>query len=303
MPSVIEAKDLKKRFGDFVAVDGVSFRVEQGECFGVLGPNGAGKTTTVRMIYGFSPITDGSLRVFGMDIVTEPRAIKQRIGVCQQENTLDPDLTIEQNLELFARYFDIPKARARKRTQELLSFISLDHRKQSAVNELSGGLTRRVVLARALINEPELLILDEPTTGLDPQSRHQIWGKLEALKRQGLSVLLTTHNMDEADELCDRLIIMDHGKILVEGRPPELINTYTGENVLEVLEPADELRAYLNDNDIRYEDLEHRLVVYGQKDDALFQEISNTYCSGGCSLRMGTLEDVFLRLTGRELRE
>jgi lipooligosaccharide transport system ATP-binding protein len=176
---IVDAKGLKKTFGDLVAVDGISFHVLPGECFGILGPNGAGKTSTIRMIYGFSPLTGGSLEVFGLNISRGWRTIKSRIGVCQQENNLDPDLTVQQNLEVFARYFDVPKQQARQRAGELLGFIALDHRKNSPVTELSGGMMRRLVLARALINDPDLLILDEPTTGLDPQSRHQVWERLE----------------------------------------------------------------------------------------------------------------------------
>ncbi len=303
MSCVIKAEGLKKDFGKFAAVKGISFHVAAGECFGVLGPNGAGKTTTIRMIYGFTPLSAGELNVFGLNVRTETRRIKARIGVCQQDNTLDPDLTVQQNLEVFARYFDIPRKTAKNRAQKLLKFIALDHRKDSAVNELSGGMMRRLVLARALINEPDLLILDEPTTGLDPQSRHQIWEKLDELKREGLSILLTTHNMDEASRLCDRLMIMDHGAVLVEGKPRDLITEYAGERVLEVVSPQNELLEYLHSSAIGYEDLGRRLLVYSRKDDDFPQDISEKYCMGGCTMRMTTLEDVFLRLTGRGLRE
>jgi lipooligosaccharide transport system ATP-binding protein len=303
MQYVIEAEDLRKKFGDFVAVDGVSFHVLPGECFGILGPNGAGKTSTIRMIYGFSPMTGGHLKVFGLHIPGELRAIKSRIGVCQQENTLDPDLTVQQNLEVFARYFGIPKNEAREKAEELLRFIALDSRKNAKVNELSGGMMRRLVLARALINDPELLILDEPTTGLDPQSRHQVWARLEELRSKGLSILLTTHYMDEASRLCDRLIIMDHGRILVHGKPLDLIREHVGYDVIEVAGPNNELRTYVQSQGLEHEDLGHRLIVYGQEGDTLFRTLSNQYCREGCILRMATLEDVFLKLTGRELRE
>ena len=303
MAHVIEATGLKKLFNDVAAVDGISFQVNQGECFGILGPNGAGKTTTVRMVYGFSPKTAGTLKVFGLDIDTEWRTIKARIGVCTQENSLDPDLTVEQNLHVFARYFDIPAAAAREKTRTLLTFISLDQRRASLVPELSGGMMRRLVLARALLNDPELLILDEPTTGLDPQARHQIWQRLEELKTNGLTILLTTHYMDEASRLCDRLVIMDHGRILVEGRPADLIREHVGHNVIEVDDPCAELRAFVKTLPIESEDLGHRLIIYGQGRDELFHEIGNRFCKEGCLLRMATLEDVFLRLTGRELRE
>jgi lipooligosaccharide transport system ATP-binding protein len=235
---VVEAVGLQKIFGDFVAVDGISFRVLPGDCFGILGPNGAGKTSTIRMIYGFSPLTGGDLKVFGLPISKEWRVIKSRVGVCQQENTLDPDLTVQQNLEVFARYFNIPKKQAQQGAGELLEFIELDHRKNAKVTELSGGMMRRLVLARALINDPDLLILDEPTTGLDPQARHQVWERLKELRSKGISILLTTHYMDEASRLCDRLVIMDHGRILVEGTPPDLIREYVGHDVIEVATPT-----------------------------------------------------------------
>jgi lipooligosaccharide transport system ATP-binding protein len=300
---VIEAEGLSKSFGKLVAVDSMTFRLLPGECFGILGPNGAGKTSTIRMVYGFSPMTAGSLKVFGQDITREWRAIKTRIGVCQQENNLDPDLTVEQNLEVFGRYFHIPKKAARKRAEELLTFMALDHRKDAKVTELSGGMMRRLVLARALINDPDLLILDEPTTGLDPQSRHQVWERLDALKSKGLSSLLTTHYMDEASRLCDRLVIMDHGRILVEGRPPDLIREYVGHNVIEVSEPSADLHEFVDSEEVDHEDLGHRLIIYGGESDKLFGTISSDYCDEGCILRMATLEDVFLKLTGRGLRE
>ncbi len=303
MAHIIEAAGLKKIFTDVMAVDGISFQVNQGECFGILGPNGAGKTTTVRMVYGFSPKTAGTLKVFGLDIEQEWRSIKARIGVCTQENSLDPDLTVEQNLHVFARYFNIPSKTAREKSQQLLTFISLDHRRAARVPELSGGMMRRLVLARALLNDPDLLILDEPTTGLDPQARHQIWQRLEELKAGGLTILLTTHYMDEASRLCDRLVIMDHGRILVAGRPADLIREHVGHNVIEVDDPCEELRTFVKTLNIESEDLGHRLIIYGQGRDELFHEIGNKFCKEGCLLRMATLEDVFLRMTGRELRE
>jgi lipooligosaccharide transport system ATP-binding protein len=300
---IVEAHDLKKSFDDIRAVDGISFKVLSGESFGLLGPNGAGKTSTVRMIYGFSPMTEGSLRVFGLDINSEWRKIRARIGVCQQENSLDPDLTVLENLEVFAGYFDIPKRVARERAYELLEFFALSHRKDSPVNELSGGMMRRLVLARALINNPGLLILDEPTTGLDPQSRHQVWERIEQLKKNGISVIITTHNMDEAARLCDKLVIIDHGRILEEGEPRELIKRHVGQYIIEVTEPEEELRNYLLSRRIHFDDLHYRLIIYQEGDEELFRLISERYCRGGCHLRMTTLEDVFLKLTGRGLRE
>jgi len=302
-PFVVEAENLLKKFGDFVAVNHISFRVASGECFGILGPNGAGKTTTIRMVYGFSPMTSGILKVFGLDISREWRQIKARIGVCQQENSLDPDLTVIQNLEVFARYFDIPKKAAREKAMELLAFIALDHRLKATVSELSGGMMRRLVLARALINDPDLLILDEPTTGLDPQSRHQVWDRLEELREKGISILLTTHYMEEASRLCDRLIIIDHGLILVEGRPQELIRQHVGRDVIEIAGPTQELRSLIQAKQLPHEDLGHRLLVYSEDRGELYQRITRDFCKEGCVMRMATLEDVFLKLTGRELRE
>lgn len=303
MSNVIEAKDLSKQFRDFVAVDAISFSVRSGECLGLLGPNGAGKTSTIRMIYGFSPMSAGELRVFGLDVDTHWRAIRARIGVCQQENNLDPDLTVLKNLEVFASYFDIPAKTARQKALRLLQLNSLDHRAHSNIPELSGGMVRRLILARALINDPELLILDEPTTGLDPQSRHQAWERIEQLRTDGLSVLLTTHNMDEAARLCDRLVIMDQGKILVEGTPGELIERHVGRYVLEVHKADEDLRRLVRSQGLSHDDLGHRIIIYGSGTEQLFHSLSSRCDGASCSLRMATLEDVFLRLTGRELRE
>jgi lipooligosaccharide transport system ATP-binding protein len=304
MPEVVVgAQNLRKTFGAFTAVEDVSLQVKRGECFGILGPNGAGKTTTIRMLYGFTPKSGGVLRIFGLDIDSELRAIKARIGVCLQENNLDPDLTVQQNLELFARYFDIPRRQAKEKAQELLAFIALAHRSHDNVPTLSGGMMRRLVLARALINDPELLILDEPTTGLDPQARHQIWHRLDELKGRGLTVLLTTHYMEEAARLCDRLVIMDHGRILVEGRPYDLVQAHVGREVIEILAPGQPLREYVRQQGLEHEDLGHRLIIYSGQSDDLYHRLVDTYCREGCTLRQATLEDVFLRLTGRELRE
>jgi len=300
---IIEVQDLHKQFNGLVAVDSISFSVERAEFFGLLGPNGAGKTTTIRMLYGFLPSTQGSIRLFGMDIQQDWRQIKARIGVCQQDNTLDPDLTVEQNLHIFAGYFSIPRKEARERGNELLDFFALSHKKNAKVMELSGGMARRLILARALINQPDLLILDEPTTGLDPQSKHQVWQKLEALKEKGLTIVITTHNMEEATRLCDRLVIVDHGKILVEGRPQELIARYAGKNVIEVENPNQQLREYVIANHIEHDDLERRILLYGPEGSDLDRTVRDNFCNGKCIYRNSTLEDVFLRLTGRELRE
>jgi lipooligosaccharide transport system ATP-binding protein len=277
--TVIQAEALRKTFGELVAVDDLSFSIAYGECFGILGPNGAGKTSTIRMVYGFSPLTAGRLSVFGLDVTKYPRAVKARIGVCQQENNLDPELTVLQNLLVFARYFNIPAAEAGQRSRELLRFMSLDHRQESRVVDLSGGLLRRLVMARALLNRPELLILDEPTTGLDPQSRHQVWERL------------------------DRLIIMDGGRLLVEGKPADLVLRHVGRHILEIADPADGLAAFLKERLVPYEQIGHRIIISTGDGSDLYREISERFCSGGCTMRMATLEDVFLRLTGRELRE
>ncbi len=303
MRPLIEAHHLVKHYHGVAAVNDISFEVPPGAFFGLLGPNGAGKTTTIRMLYGFSPLSQGRLTLFGRDIATDWRAIKHRIGVCQQDNTLDPDLTVEQNLLIYAGYFSIPTAKARKRAAELLDFFALTHKKDAQVMELSGGMARRLILARALVNRPELLILDEPTTGLDPQSRHQVWEKLTALKKQGLTVLLTTHYMEEAANLCDRLMIIDHGKILVEGAPDELIAKHAGRHVIEI-EGADQaLRGFIADQGILVDDLGEKLMVYTPEESELHHIVREQFCTERCTFRNGTLEDVFLRLTGRELRE
>ncbi len=303
MSALIEARNLVKTYNGVAAVDGISFRVSAGECFGLLGPNGAGKTTTIRMLYGFSPISQGRLTLFGQDINTHWRTIKGRIGVCQQDNTLDPDLTVEQNLLVYAGYFSISAAEARARAAELLEFFALAHRKDARVMELSGGMARRLILARSLVNRPELLILDEPTTGLDPQSRHQVWEKVAALKKMGLTVLLTTHYMEEAASLCDRLMIIDHGKILVEGGPDELITRHAGRQVIEIEGADAALRDYLAAQGVQMDDLGEKVIVYTPEGSDLLRDIREKFCSERCTFRNGTLEDVFLRLTGRELRE
>ncbi|MDJ0884119.1 MAG: ABC transporter ATP-binding protein [Desulfobacterales bacterium] len=303
MNALIEARNLVKTYNGVAAVNDISFTVSPGEFFGLLGPNGAGKTTTIRMLYGFSPLSQGRLTLFGQNIATHWRAIKNRIGVCQQDNTLDPDLTVEQNLLIYAGYFLIPAAEARDRAAELLDFFALGHRKDAKVMELSGGMARRLILARALVNRPELLILDEPTTGLDPQSRHQVWEKLAALKKRGLTVLLTTHYMEEAASLCDRLMIIDHGRILVEGAPDDLISRHAGRQVIEIDGADVALRAFVAENGIEMDDLGEKVIVYTPEASDLHRVIQEKFCTERCTFRNGTLEDVFLRLTGRELRE
>jgi lipooligosaccharide transport system ATP-binding protein len=301
--TVIEAEQLRKTFGTFTAVDGVSFAVRKGECFGLLGPNGAGKTTTVRMLYGYSPAGGGTLRLFGREPGDDWRAAKQRIGVCQQEDNLDPDLNVRENLLTFARYFNLPSGKAAQNAERLLRFFALNHRVDANVRELSGGMKRRLVLSRALINDPDLLILDEPTTGLDPQARHQVWQRLEELKNAGLTILLTTHYMEEAARLCDRLVIMDRGRILVEGTPEALVRQHVGREVIEIAPPDEELRRFLREQVRHFEDLGGRLVIHNRTDRELFARLTDRFPAMRCTLRPATLEDVFLHLTGRELRE
>jgi lipooligosaccharide transport system ATP-binding protein len=303
MDKIIEIQNLIKQFNGFSAVNGLSFSVEKGEFFGLLGPNGAGKTTTIRMLYGYLPPTSGMLRIFGLDIDTDSRRIKARIGVCQQDNTLDPDLTVRQNLLVFAGYFSIPKNKAIERSMELLDFFALSHKKDAKVMELSGGMVRRLILARSLINRPELLILDEPTTGLDPQSRHQVWEKLGELKKSGLTVVITTHYMEEATQLCDRLVILDHGKILVDGSPESLIERHAGKYIIEIEGPDQALIEYVKQHGVEYDDLGNRLILYDPERKGMDNTIRRQYCNEKCIYRNSTLEDVFLRLTGRELRE
>jgi lipooligosaccharide transport system ATP-binding protein len=300
---IIEAKGVSKRFNSFTAVDNISFEVRAGECFGLLGPNGAGKTSAIRMIYGFSPLTEGTLLVFGMDIRTQWREIRARIGICQQENTLDPDLSVQENLHVFASYFRIPRKEARRRTGELLEFFALEKKSTAKVSELSGGLARRLTLARSLINNPELIILDEPTTGLDPQSRHLLWDRLQNLRARGTTLVLTTHYMEEAAYLCDRLMIMDHGTILVHGEPQGLVRKHVGESIIEVEQPGEEMMRFLGERSIPHEITGERVLIYDGGGTSLGETIRNEFCVSRCTFRKATLEDVFLRMTGRELRE
>ena len=300
---VIEARGLVKRYGDLVAVDGIEFAIRAGECYGMLGPNGAGKTSTVKMIHCAVPVTSGSLRVFGMDVRERPREIKTRVGVCQQEDNLDPDFSVFKNLTVFARYFGIPARDAAGRARELLEFMGLWERCDDPIRDLSGGLKRRLVIARALINRPDLLILDEPTTGLDPQSRHQVWDRVRLLRRQGKTILLTTHYMDEAQALCDRLVIMDHGKILVEGPPVDLVRSRVGREVVEVWGYPPALLDHARSSGWTFETDTDRLFVYTDAGEQVFAAIAGRYPTERCTVRPAGLEDLFLRLTGRELRE
>jgi lipooligosaccharide transport system ATP-binding protein len=303
LEKIVVARHLTKTFKDVRAVDHIDFCVQRQECFGLLGPNGAGKTTSVKMVYCFTAPTDGTLMVLGEDVRQNPRRIKALIGVCPQENNLDPDLTVEDNLRVFARYFDIVGPEARRRCEELLHFAGLGSKRKCSIEELSGGMKRRLILARCLLNKPQLLILDEPTTGLDPQARHQIWESINQLKKEGTTVLLTTHYMDEAQYLCDRLVIMDQGKILVEGRPKELIQKLVGANVIEISSQDRGVETYLSDKKLNFEKTSSHYFVYIKDGEDEFREVSRRFGDSACSLRMANLEDVFLKATGRELRD
>ena len=299
---MIVAEDLKKQFGELVAVDSVSFTVEEGEVFGFLGPNGAGKTTTMKMIQCVSPKTGGKLEVFGMDVSTDQREIKKLLGVVPQENNLDPDFTVYDNLMVYSRYFDIPRARAEQVIEELLDFVQLREKKDILIKQLSGGMKRRLILARALINEPCLLILDEPTIGLDPQARHMIWDKLKSLQSQGITIVLTTHYLEEAARLCDRLVIMDYGEIIVKGTPDGLIRDYVGTDIVEVENNPGVLEC-LMENEARYEVLGNTVQVYTNNPEEITSALLHECALGKLTARSATLEDVFLKLTGKKLRE
>jgi len=304
---LVRARDLTKRFGGFTAVDAVDFDVPFGKAFGFLGPNGAGKTSTMRMIACSSPVTSGELSVIGMDPRTEAREIKARLGVVPQIDNLDQELTVRENLEMYARYFDIPRDVARRRADELLEFVQLAERATDQVEPLSGGMKRRLTIARALINEPELIILDEPTTGLDPQARHLLWERLYQLKRRGATLVITTHYMDEAEQLCDRLVVMDKAKIVAEGSPRELIDRYSSREVLELrlTDAAREgLDGRLNGLADRFEHLPDRLLLYTDDGERALDQVHQRAIEVESALvRRSTLEDVFLRLTGRTLVE
>lgn len=304
-PAIAAAK-LTKRYGAFTAVDGISFSVRPGELFGFLGPNGAGKTSTMRMIYCASPVTAGNLRVAGLDVRTQARRVKARLGVVPQHDNLDPDLTVEQNLLVYARYFNIPATIAKSRADEALQLFQLEEKRRASIDHLSGGMKRRLVLARSLINQPRILVLDEPTTGLDPQARHLVWQKLRLLKASGITMVLTTHYMEEAAQLCDRLVIMNQARILVEGTPDGLIRQTVGSAALEVRGPGEDLRRLAGDlphDGLRIEPVEDVLYAYG--DGAQLRPLAASLDSGrfAITLRPATLEDVFLTIAGRVLEE
>jgi lipooligosaccharide transport system ATP-binding protein len=307
--SLIVARGLTKRFGDFVAVDAIDFDVHRGEAFGFLGPNGAGKSSTMRMIGCVAPITSGSLRVLDLDPAVDGPRIRARIGVVPQQDTLDLALSVRENLIVYGRYFGMPRAALRPKVDDLLAFAQLTERAGSTVEQLSGGMKRRLTIARSLINDPYLLLLDEPTTGLDPQARHVLWDRLYRLKQQGVTLVLTTHYMDEAEQLCDRLVVMDRGRIVAHGSPAELIAAYSSREVAEFRFPVDapgstaaDVAAAVGDPTARIETLPDRLLLYVSDGEAAVARVRDAGLAPLSTLvRRSTLEDVFLRLTGRSL--
>ena len=304
MAPLIHARDLTKRFGAFTAVDGIDFDVEPGEAFGFLGPNGAGKSSTMRMIGCVSPPSDGTLRILDLDPVKDGSQIRARLGVVPQEDTLDQELTVDENLYVYGRYFGLSRREVRRRAAELLEFVQLADRGASKGQQLSGGMKRRLTIARALVNEPDLVLLDEPTTGLDPQARHLVWERLFRLKQRGATLVLTTHYMDEAEQLCDRLVIMNNGKIAEEGHPLDLIRRLSTREVVELRfaqDPPDVDPAQFDGQVARVELLPDRVLLYTDDGDALVPVAHERLHPQSVLVRRSTLEDVFLRLTGRTL--
>ena len=303
---LIRARRLTKKFGDFTAVDGIDFEISRGEVFGFLGPNGAGKSSTMRMIGCVSPPSGGELTILGLDPVRDGPAIRARLGVVPQEDTLDVELTVRENLLIYGRYFGLRRDVIRERTARLLDFVQLTDRADDQVEPLSGGMKRRLTIARSLISEPEILLLDEPTTGLDPQARHVVWDRLYRLKQQGVTLVLTTHYMDEAEQLCDRLVVMDGGKFAAQGSPRQLIETYSTPEVLELrfaLDEQEQAAEKLADLPAdRLEVLADRILLYTANGDQALEAVRARGLEPATSLvRRSTLEDVFLRLTGRRL--
>lgn len=304
-PALVQAKALVKRFGEFEAVRGIDVEVRRGEAFGFLGPNGAGKSSTMRMIACVSPRTDGDLRVLGMDPEVAGPRIRARLGVVPQLDNLDVELTVRENLLIYARYFGMSRAASRSKADELLEFAQLSDRAADKVDPLSGGMKRRLTIARSLVNDPELLLLDEPTTGLDPQARHLLWDRLFRLKEQGTTLIVTTHYMDEAEQLCDRLVVMDHGRIAAEGSPAELITRYSTREVVELRFPTGQQVAAAQQVEglaERVEVLPDRVLLYSDDGEATLEQAHSRGLRPLSSLvRRSSLEDVFLRLTGRTL--
>jgi len=303
MSIVIEARNLVKSYANKNVVDGIDLVINEGECFGILGPNGAGKTSTMRMMYCSSPVTSGELFVLGLNVKTNSRNIKMKIGVVPQEDGLDPDFSVLDNLLVYARYHNIPIKRARTQARELLRFMHLEEYDGRQVDTLSGGMRRRLTIARALLNDPQILFLDEPTTGLDPQARFWIWEAMADLKRRGKSLVLTTHYMEEAERICDRIILIDKGKILCEGRPADLINEYIGDEVVEFRLKQDEVDYYVKriKEKFQYQIMNNRVRIFvktAQEGRHALEQIE----SDNILVRKASLDDVFLRLAGYELR-
>jgi len=301
------ARDLRKRFGGVTAVDGIGFETRAGECFGFLGPNGAGKTTTMRMVGGSSPVGGGTLQVLGLDVATRIREIKRRLGVVPQDDNLEQDLTVRQNLQVYGRYFDLPRAVLAGRVETLIDFVQLRDKAPVNVRYLSGGMKRRLLVARALINEPRIVILDEPTTGLDPQARHLVWEKLRRLKGEERTLLLTTHYMEEAEQLCDRLVILERGRILDAGRPRDLVKKHVSREVVEVTASRairERVVAHVEGKVAGYEMLEEKVLLFTDDSEPLLRDlIGQKLERTELYARRATLEDVFLKLTGRSLTE
>jgi lipooligosaccharide transport system ATP-binding protein len=300
---IIKATKLTKKYDDFVAVDGIDFEVCRGGCIGFLGPNGAGKTTTVRMMYCFLPPTSGDLTIAGLSVRDKCREIKHLVGVAPQEDNLDIDFSVVKNLVVYARYFDIPKDEASKRAEDQLKFFQLQEKRDMPIEALSTGMKRRLIFARALLHNPQILLLDEPTTGLDPQARHLVWDAVRQLKKLQVTIILTTHYMDEAEILCDRIIIVDHGKIIEDGKPTELIKRHIGETVLE-LDYDEALIPLLKQtfSDARIEIIGERMQVFTPKPYGVFEGFLHEHKLQNVTIRKANLEDVFLKLTGRGLR-
>lgn len=304
MEPIVQVTDLVKRYGEFTAVKGISFAVEPGECFGILGPNGAGKSSTLRILTAVSPASGGSVVVDGLDVAVHPRQVKARLGVVPQEEDLDTDLPVLQNLLVYSRYFRMPPQVAMARAREALNFFELGDRAGTRVDTLSGGMKRRLVIARAMLNQPKVLVLDEPTTGLDPLGRHLVWERLLELRRQGITTVLSTHNMEEATALCQRLVIIDHGEIIAEGPPTELVRQSGGREVVEVRPPLGDIpmvRERLSGLGLQVERAGTALLAYSSDGVALERQLA----SEGLQVlyRTANLEDVFLRLTGRSIEE
>jgi lipooligosaccharide transport system ATP-binding protein len=304
---LVHARGLVKQFGELRAVDGIDFDLQRGEAFGFLGPNGAGKTSTMRMIGCVSPVTDGTLRVFGLDPAQDGVSIRGRLGVVPQMDTLDMELTVRENIVIYGRYFGLPRRALGTRADELLEFVQLTERANDKVEPLSGGMKRRLTIARSLVNDPEVMLLDEPTTGLDPQARHVVWDRLYRLKQSGVTLVLTTHYMDEAEQLCDRLVVMDKGKIAAEGSPRELIERYSTREVVELRFEngrPDDFGYWTEGLVSRVESLPDRVLLYTDDGDAAAHGLRERgLVPESVLVRRSTLEDVFLHLTGRSLIE